>query len=284
MAAAQNLFISGPIGRLSVRTKGMETEPAQAVVMVQGSNLTGQTMFDFAFDGGEDYSVMDALAAYGMGVVTFAIRGYGHSDPPEDGFSVTTEAAMEDLAAVIDWIRSQGFARPHLFGFSWGGRIAGRYAQDHADRIDRLVLYDPARGGGNLVLPAPTDPWWTNKAEHYAEKMDPRFTDPALGRALGERVDREEARSPNGIRLENASPFPAIDPTRITSPTLLIYGVEAAKAPYMQGGIERADFFEQLATDDKAFVILPGGDDFIHYQAGRRRFHKATAEFLKAAD
>ena len=282
MIDAQDFFIPGPIGKLSVRSKGFATKPRQVVVLVQGSNLTGQTMFDFSFPGGTDYSVMDALVEQGFGALTFSLRGYGASDAPDDGFSVTTEAAMADLEAVMNWLRDNGYARPHLLGFSWGGRVAGRWAEDNAARIDRLVLYDPARGGGNLVLPAPTDPWWTNKAEHYAEKMDARFTDPALGRALGDQVDRHESRSPNGIRLENASLVRAIDPKQITVPTLLIYGVEAAKANYMQGGIERADFFEQLATDDKAFVILPGGDDFIHYQHGRFRFWRAVTDFLRA--
>jgi pimeloyl-ACP methyl ester carboxylesterase len=280
MTDVQDLLIPGPIGRLAVRAKGLAARPEQIVVMVQGSNLTGQTMFDFSAPGAEDYSVMDAIVARGYGAVTFSLRGYGASDAPDDGFSVTTEAAMDDLEAVMNWAAGEGYTRPHLLGFSWGGRVAGRWAEANADRIDRLVLYDPARGGGNLVLPAPTEPWWTNRAEHYAEKMDPRFTDPILGNALGELVDQKESRSPNGIRLENATPFTAVDPTRITRPTLLIYGVEAAKANYMQGGIERADFFEQLSTDDKAFVILPGGDDFIHYQHGRFRFWKAVGDFL----
>lgn len=282
MNDTRDFFIAGPAGRLAVRTKGFGAKPKQIVVLVQGSNLTGQTMFDFSFPGGEDYSVMDSLVAQGFGAVTFALRGYGDSDAPEDGFSVTTDAAMDDLKAVMDWAATEGYTRPHLLGFSWGGRIVGRWAQANAGRIDRLVLYDPARGGGNLVLPAPTDPWWTNKAEHYAEKMDARFTDPALGKALGDQVDRHEQRSPNGIRRENATPFVAVDPQRITRPTLLIYGVEAAKAAYMQGGIARADFFEQLATDDKAFVVLPGGDDFVHYQRGRFRFFKALGDFLNA--
>ena len=280
MTDTQNLFVRGKVGQLAVRAKGLQAKPAQVVVMVQGSNLTGQTMFDFSAPGADDYSVMDAVVARGFGAVTFSLRGYGQSEAPEDGFSVTTEAAMEDLEAVMDWVVAQGYERPHLLGFSWGGRVAGRWAEANAGRIDRRVLYDPARGGGNLVLPAPTDPWWTNKAEHYAEKMDPRFTDPALGKALGDLVDQKESRSPNGIRLENATPFAAVDPSRITRPTLLIYGVEAAKANYMRGGIERAAFFEQLATDDKAFVILPGGDDFIHYQHGRFRFWKALGDFL----
>jgi pimeloyl-ACP methyl ester carboxylesterase len=282
MSDATDLMIDGPIGGLSVRTKGLAAKPKQVVVMVQGSNLTGQTMFDFSFPGGQDYSLMDALVAEGFGTITFAIRGYGASEPPTDGFSVTTETAMADLAAVIDWTVSQGWAKPHLLGFSWGGRIAGRYAEAQAGRIDRLVLYDPARGGGGLVLPGPTEPWWTNTREHYAEKLEPEFTDAALRAAIGDRVAATEFRSPNGIRLENAKPVIAIEPEKITNPTLLVYGVEAAKAAYMKGGIERADFFERLATDDKSFVILPGGGDFLHYQQGRRRLSREIGHFLRA--
>jgi alpha-beta hydrolase superfamily lysophospholipase len=276
----EDLFIDGPIGQLSVRTKGLDANPKQVVVMVQGSNLTGQTIFDFSFPGGHGYSIMDALVERGFGAITFSIRGYGKSAPPEDGYSVVTETAMEDLDAVMKWTASRGWAKPHLFGFSWGGRIAGRYAEDHADSIDRLVLYDPARGGGNLVLPGPTDPWWTNTREDYLNKIEPEFTEVALRQALGDRVVEYEARSPNGIRLENATYVKPVEAARITSPTLLIYGIEAAKALYMQGGTSRADFFEQLATDDKAFVLVPGGGDFIHFQAGRYRLYKAIGDFL----
>ena len=280
MTSADDLFIDGPAGRLAVRAKGLEGGLPRAVVLVQGSNLSGPGMFDFGHPGG--YSVMDALVAAGFAAVTFAIRGYGRSELEGDPFSVTTEAAMEDLDAVMAWTAAQGFPRPHLFGFSWGGRIAGRWAEDNAERLDRLVLYDPARGGGGLVLPAPRpdEAWWANTPAAYSEKMDARFTDPELGRALAAYVVEHEPRSPNGIRRENARYVIPIQPQRVTRPTLLIYGVEAAKAAYMRGGIERGDFFEQLATDDKALVILPGGDDFIHWQAGRRLFHRRVIEFL----
>ena len=279
----QDLFIPGIAGRLSVRIKRPTGAAKQAVVLVQGSNLSGQGIFDFPYRGdGPTYSVMDALVARGYAAITFAIRGYGQSDAPADPFSVVTETAMEDLDTVMNWAVAQGFARPHVMAFSWGGRIAGRYAETHGAKLDRLVLYDPARGGGQLVLPCPTPDqgWWTNLPKHYRDKLLPRFTDPGLLDALDSYVLTVEQRSPNGIRVENAHPMIAVEPSRITRPTLMIYGVEAAKANYMQGGLDRATFFEQLATDDKAFVILPGGDDFIHLQAGRERFHACVADFL----
>lgn len=282
----QNLSIPGPVGDLAIRIKTPADRAAGAVIMVQGSNLTGQSMFDFSFPGGADYSVMDQVVALGFAAVTFAIRGYGQSALPADPFDVTTEAAMEDLAAVVEWVAAQGYHRPHLLGFSWGGRIAGRFVEQHGEQIDRVILYDPARGGGNLVLPppGPQDGWWVNSPSFYLEKFEPEHTDVALREALSAHVVLHDHRAPNGIRLENATPVVAIAPEAITRPTLLVYGVDAAKASYMQGGISRADFFERLATDDKVFAILPGGGDFLHFQHGRHRLFKTIADFLVTDD
>ncbi len=284
MTKAHDFFIPGKVGRLSVRTKGMDTKPINVVVMIHGSNLTGQTMFDFDFPATETYSVMDALVGRGWGAVTFSIRGYGLSDAPADPFSVDTDAGMEDLGSVLEWLASQGWARPHILAFSWGGRIAGRFAEDNGDAIDRLILYDAARGGGNPVLPAPgpDEGWWLNTYETYLGKLEADWTDPELLKALGRHLVAHEPRAPNGVRRENAGAVTAVNPAKVTRPTMMIYGIEAAKANYMQGGLDRGAFFEQLATDDKSFVLLPDGGDFIHWQKGRRRFHDAVHEFLIA--
>ncbi len=283
MTDVRNFTIDGPVGDLALRAKGLAEKPSQIVIMVQGSNLTGQSIFDFSFPGGERYSLMDEIVALGYGAVTFSLRGYGASTPPADPMTVTTEAAMEDLAAVFDWAAAEGYARPHLLAFSWGGRIAGRFAEGSGHRIGRLVLYDVARGGGDLVLPAPTEPWFVNTPEFYLEKFEPAFTEPALREALARHVLLHDARSPNGIRLENASYTTPVDPDKITTPTLMIYGVAGAQANYMKGGMERGEFFERLATDDKAFVILPGGGDFAHFQGARFRLFRAIGEFLHSA-
>ncbi len=281
MIDTADFFIDGPAGRLALRSKNLDGR-RPVVVLVQGSNLTGQAMFDMQVEGDSSFSLMHVLAEAGFAPVTFAVRGYGASEPPANPFDVTTEAAMEDLGAVIDWLALQGRARPHILAFSWGGRIAGRYAETNSDRIARLILMDPARGGGNLILPAPTDPWWTNKGEHYLEKLEPEFTPLILREALAAYVEAHENRSPNGIRLENASLTIEVRPEAITSPTLLIYGVEAAKAAYMHGGLTREVFFERLAADDKSYVILPDGGDFIHFQNGRFRLHATLINFLNA--
>jgi pimeloyl-ACP methyl ester carboxylesterase len=65
-------------------------------------------------------------------------RGHGDSDPaPDDDYRVATMA--DDLAAFTGSLRLERFS---LVGHSMGGRIAIKYAADHAARLDRLVIVD----------------------------------------------------------------------------------------------------------------------------------------------
>lgn len=276
-----NFFITGRVGKLAARKKGLQTKLANVVVLVQGANLTGQAGFDFSFPGGEDYSLMDALAARGIGTVTFAVRGYGQSDVPEDPLTVDTDAAIEDLASVMDWLTEQGYSRPHLLGWSWGGRIAARYGEQHPERVNRMVLLDPALGGGNLIPFEPEQPWWSGGWNYFFER-EAEYGDEEMRRQLADYVVAHEPRSPNGIRRENARGSVPANPEALLCPTLMIYGSGAGKAAYMHGGIQRAEYFEKLPTGDKALVVIPDGGDYAHLQKPRRKLYSAIADFLLA--
>ena len=282
MTTATDLFIEGPVGRLSVRAKGLEAGPAEVVVLVQGANLCGQTGFDFTFAGGQGYSTLDALVAAGFGAVTFAIRGYQKSDAPADPLAVDTEAAIEDLEAVLDWTRARGFARAHLVGWSWGGRIVGRYTERRPEAVDRLVLLDAALGGGAKIPFDPPEPWWNNTREDFLKRVVPEFSEPDGHAAFAEVVVRDDPRSPNGIRAENARGSVPLDPSRITRPTLMLYGSAAGRQNYMQGIADRGAVFNALDTKDKALVIVPDAGDYGHVERPRRRFHSAIVSFLQA--
>jgi len=275
-----DVMIPGPDGQLSVRTRSLEQSHSNVVVLVQGANVSGQAGFDFTFDGGEDYSFMDGLAARGVGSVTFSIRGYEKSELTQSPLSVQTDQAIEDLGAVVDWLDKEGIKTPHVLGWSWGGRIAGRYAETNADRIDRVVLLDPALGGGQLVLPPPEEDWWDNTYDYFFKRLEDEFTELAARKAFAEIVSTIEPKSPNGIRQENAEGSISVKPESISQPTMLIYGDAAGAANYMHGSQRRSDFFESLGTQDKSLVVIPGGGDYAHIQNPRRRFHKAISDFL----
>jgi alpha-beta hydrolase superfamily lysophospholipase len=282
MSDRQDFFIPGPAGRLSLRSKGLAARPRHLVILVQGANMSGQMGYDFGFDGGQGYSMMDALVAAGFGALTFSVRGYAQSElMSTDGFAVQTDAAIEDLSAVVAWAQSQGWARPHLLGWSWGGRITGRYTEDHAAEVDRLVLMDPALGGGQKILPVPTDAWWSNSYAYFIDRLEPEFSEDAAREALARRMDSEELKAPNGIRLENALGTKRVEPDRVARPTLMLYGSAAAKQNYMQGGWNRLDFFEKLATEDKAYVLIPGCGDYAHLQKPRQRIYQSCIDFLR---
>ncbi|HEY7037300.1 MAG TPA: alpha/beta hydrolase [Methylomirabilota bacterium] len=74
----------------------------------------------------------------GHRVLALDQRGHGDSDPaPDDDYGVGTMA--DDVAAFTG---SLGLDRFALVGHSMGGRIAIKYAADHAARLDRLVIID----------------------------------------------------------------------------------------------------------------------------------------------
>ena len=282
MTEGSDFFVPGPAGRLAARSKGLAPGCADVVVLVQGANLSGQAGFDFSFPGGRDYSLMDALVDRGLGTLTFALRGYGHSDVPDDPLTVDTDAAIEDLASVMDWLAAEGHARIHLLGWSWGGRIVARYGERRPERVARVVLLDPALGGGNLIPFDPAEPWWSGGWDYFFER-EAQYGSEQMRRALADWVIEHEPRSPNGIRRENARGSIAADPEALACPVLMIYGSGAGKAAYMHGGIQRAEYFERLPTEDKALVIVPGGGDYAHLQPARTRIQAAIADFLLKA-
>jgi pimeloyl-ACP methyl ester carboxylesterase len=282
MAQPVDFMIKGACGKLAVRTKGLESRPSHVVVLVQGANLSGQAGFDFGFPGGSDYSMMDMFVSRGIGAVTFAVRGYAQSTPPASLFSVDTDAAIEDLGSVMQWMHTCGYPRPHLAGWSWGGRITARYTEAHGHTVARLALLDPALGGGDRIPPDPSDEWWSGGWDYFHDRLEAEFTDEAARCALADFVVAHEPRSPNGIRLENARGSVAPRASQITRPTLMIYGSAAGQQNYMQGGIARSTFFEQLGTDDKVLSIIPACGDYAHFQKPRRRFADAVADFLLA--
>jgi len=279
MASGTDFFIAGRTGKLAVRHKGLETKPENIVVLVQGANLTGQAGFDFNFPGGDNYSLMDGLVAQGIGTVTFAVRGYGQSDVPADPLTVDTDAAIEDLASVMDYLAAEGFTRPHLLGWSWGGRIAARYGEQNPTKVERMVLLDPALGGGNLIPFEPEEPWWSGGWNYFFER-EAEYGDEAMRHALADYVVEHESRSPNGIRRENARGSTPANPEALPCPTLMLYGSAAGQAAYMHGGIQRAEYFEKLPNGDKALVVIPDGGDYAHLQKPRHRIYAAIADFL----
>jgi pimeloyl-ACP methyl ester carboxylesterase len=87
-----------------------------------------------------------ALTALGMKVLTYDLYGRGLSDrPPGRQDRAFFVSQLEELLAKLEV--TQGVT---LIGYSMGGAIATAFAQDHPERVDRLVLVAPV-GLGHRV-------------------------------------------------------------------------------------------------------------------------------------
>jgi len=111
------------------------------VLFIHGSSFPSGLSFDFRMDG---QSWMDWLAARGFDVYALDFPGYGLSDR-YPGTAIAPGRAREvtgDIGSAVDTIlRRTGQRQVLLVAHSWGGSVAARYAQEHAGKVAKLVLF-----------------------------------------------------------------------------------------------------------------------------------------------
>jgi pimeloyl-ACP methyl ester carboxylesterase len=263
--------------------------PQRAILLVHGGTWSGRPDFDLQI---RDYSLMDALAARGYDVWALDIHGYGHSDRTDADASDVASAAA-DVGAAVEYIASlRGVAQVDLLGWSAGTQRVGVFAMQHPERVGRMVLYAPCWKGApgyaerlrrriDALGPAPAR-YRTNTAA--AARSDfvegplaehPQFEEDVVALYVREAL-QTDPESPNAF--VDFAHLPFLDPTRIVVPTLVIFG----EYDYFASEEDLVPFFQQLATRDKALVMLPRGGHALMLERGHRRFQEAVLEFLGA--
>ena len=119
-------FSQGYLDAGGVRTRylhaGSPDKPA--LVLLHGS-------------GGHAEAYVRNLEAHAEHFSTWSIDMVGHGYTDKPGHPLEIRHYVDHLTAVLDTI---GAARAHLSGESLGGWVVSRFAVDHPDRVDRLVL------------------------------------------------------------------------------------------------------------------------------------------------
>jgi pimeloyl-ACP methyl ester carboxylesterase len=77
------------------------------------------------------------LAGAGFQVIVPDLRGYGHSDKPEDVAAYAISLLAGDVMAIL---ADLGIARAHFVGHDWGATLAWGLASLAPDRVDHLVV------------------------------------------------------------------------------------------------------------------------------------------------
>jgi len=125
-ATAPTDFVETAGVRLHVRDTGPRDAPV--VILLHGFGASLHTWELWAVPLSER-----------LRVIRYDLTGAGltGADPTGD---YTDERAMQLLIALMDRL---GIARASIVGHSMGGRVAWRFAAEHPERVDRLVLVAP---------------------------------------------------------------------------------------------------------------------------------------------
>lgn len=262
------------------------TTPKPVLVLVHGSSAGGLTTYDLHVPGGKAYSMMDAFADT-FDVWTLDHEGYARSARTNGNSDIASGVA--DLAAATSVImRETGAKRVHLCGESSGALRAGGFAIAYPERVDRLVLNAfvyTGKGGVTLAKRAQqAEQYRTNNRrpvnrDFYLSiftRDKAGTSDPAVAEAYAASELTYGDSVPTGTYLDMVTKLPIVDPSKLTTPTLVIRGEYDGIATEA----DVFDFFSGLPNADRQFVIIPGAAHSSGFSYNRERFWYAVRAFL----
>jgi proline iminopeptidase len=114
------------------------TRDVTLFVRIAGDPSSGNVLIGINGGPGQSSAYMsglDRLAEADFAVVTYDQRGTGQSTEPSNGYGLDEHSA--DLEAVRQAV---GAKKVHIFGHSWGGIIAVRYAASYPQNVRSIIL------------------------------------------------------------------------------------------------------------------------------------------------
>ena len=242
------------------------TKPAGTIFFVHGSSMASQPTFDLHVPGRADSSVMDYFSKLGFDTWTMDNEGYGRSDKNRPINNDISNGA-DDLAAGTEYVmKTTGAKKMHMYGISSGALKAGLFAERHPDRVGRLAL-------DAFVWTGEGSPTLTERKKKLAQfqAMNRRPIDRAFVRSIFSRDHPGTADDttveafadailalddsmPTGTYVDMCSKLPLLDPTKITSPTIVMRGEYDGIASFD----DLVEFFKKLPNADKQFAVMAG--------------------------
>lgn len=257
------------------------------LLLIHGSSNSSRSSFDLATPGKGEYSVMNVFAKLGYDVWTMDHENYGRSSQTQSNSDIASGVA--DIQAGMEVIaRETGRQKVHLFGESSGAIRAGAYAVTQPNRVDRLVL-------GAFTYKGENSPTLTERAKnldyyrsHNRRQRDrdmirsiftrdkPGTSDASIAEFLADEELKFGDQVPTGTYLDMTANLPLVDPKRLTAPVLLVRGEYDGIATMS----DLTDFFSQLPSGDRQFVVLPGMAHSVVMGLNRQTFWHAMHAFL----
>jgi alpha-beta hydrolase superfamily lysophospholipase len=266
--------------------------PRPVLFLVHGSSNAARPSYDLTVPGKGEYSLMNVFAGYGFDVWTMDHEGYGKSSRTSGNSDIAS--GVEDLKAATEVVlRETARDKMHVFGTSAGAIRAAAFAMARPDRVDRLVLSAfTYKGTGS-----PTLGERAKKLDYYrTHNTRPRdrgtiksiFTrdglasayDPAVAEALADEELKYGDQVPTGTYLDMTANLPLVDPLKVTCPVMLVRGDHDGIATTD----DLLDFYRQLPSGDRQFVILPNTAHSPIFAKNRQMFWHVMRGFLTLPD
>jgi pimeloyl-ACP methyl ester carboxylesterase len=261
--------------KLALWTKSAPS-PRAALLLVHGRTWSSLPNFDLAAPGG-DRSVLDEFVRRGYAAYALDLRGYGATARDETGW-LTPARAAADVRAALDHIAARHprlAVRPALIGYSRGAQVAVLLAQSDPRAASAIVLFGFPPGVRQTTSPGLDKP--PRAATTAAAAAEDFITPGAASRSLIDAyVAAALAADPVRVDWRDEHEF-VFEPAKISTPTLMIYGVND---PFRNPAA--AGFFDALAARDRAYVVLPDSDHAAHVEDSARAWAHAIDGFLQS--
>jgi pimeloyl-ACP methyl ester carboxylesterase len=251
-------------------------KPRATLLLVHGRTWSALPNFDLQAPAG-NLSLMDALARDGYAAYAVDLRGYGATPRDGSGWLTPTRAAA-DVVAVLRWIHHRHprlAQKPALIGYSRGAHVALLAAQQNPEALSTLVLFalPPVTARQASVPPAEPPRQATTRAAAAEDFITPGAATPAVIEAY---VSQAVAANPVRVDWRDEHQF-VFDAALVKAPTLILFG---ANDPLLTNE-SVLKFFAALATQDRAFVVLPGSDHAAHVENSQREWLRVVTGFLE---
>jgi len=254
-------------------------QPTAVILLLHGRTWSSLPDFDLQVEA-ESLSFMDGLNALGYAVYALDARGYGATPRDSSGW-LTPDRAARDATLVIEWIKTRVDLDVHLYGWSYGSMVSQLVVQRAPNKVQSVMLFgypfEPARHLEDPAFKYPVQP--PNETNTAANAASDFIVSGAISEAaIAAYVEAALAADPHRVDFKNLHEWAELDPSLITTPTLLLQGeFDPLAAP-----ADLPAFFTRIKTANKWWVVLSGGDHAALLEKPRGKMLQAIDSFIKS--
>ena len=249
-----------------------------AILLVHGRTWSALPDFDLQVEG-EDLSLMDGLVEAGYNAYAIDLRGYGGTTRDSTGWATPNRSAM-DIADALVWIHEQegDMIRPHLFGWSMGSTLSQLTAQQRPELMASLTLFGYWKDSDQQFPAEPEAYPEPARVTNTAEAAASDFITPGSisQNAIDAYVKAALEADPIRADLRRFDHYNALDPAKVTVPTLILQGEFDPIGPTEY----QTKLFTRLGTSHKQWVVIKGGDHAAFMETPRALFIHSLVNFL----